>query len=91
MSLKKETRYANFKDLSKYKNAVCSAKSYAEIKREYEEKLSAKDAREEEIMLGLRTYKGVKEEIMPPVAHSLESISSEKTAAFRSIARVWRL
>ena len=23
-------------------------------------------------MLGLRTYKGVKEEIMPPVSHSLE-------------------
>ena len=72
MPLKKETRYANFKDLSKYKNTVCSAKFYAEIKREYEEKLSTKDAREEEIMLGLRTYKGVKEEIMPPVAHSLE-------------------
>ena len=70
--LKEQTRFANFKDLTKYKNAVNGAQSYVKIEREYEETLSLKGALEEEIMLGLRTYKGVKEEIMPPVAQPLE-------------------
>lgn len=76
--LENQVRFANFKNLDKYKNAVESAKSYAEICREYEEILDEKSAFEEEIMLALRTKKGVKAERMPTIPAELERFFERK-------------
>lgn len=76
--IENQVRFANFKNLDKYKNAVESAKSYAEICREYEEKLDEKSAFEEEIMLALRTKKGVKAERMPTIPAELERFFERK-------------
>lgn len=65
--LENEVRFSDFRNLSEYKNAVWSAQSFWDIRRETEEKLSSKDALQEEIMLGLRTFTGVREEIMPQI------------------------
>lgn len=76
--IENQVRFANFKNLDKYKNAVESAKSYAEICREYEEKLDEKSAFAEEIMLALRTKKGVKAERMPTIPAELERFFERK-------------
>lgn len=76
--LENQVRFANCKNLDEYKNAVKSAKSYAEICREYEENLDEKSAYEEEIMLALRTKKGVKAERMPSVPDELERFFDRK-------------
>ena len=76
--LENQVRFANFKNLDKYEIAVKSAKSYAEICREYEENLDEKSAYEEEIMLALRTKKGVKAERMPSVPDELERFFERK-------------
>lgn len=77
-SLENQVRFANFKNLDEYKNAVKSAKSYAGICREYEENLDEKSAYEEDIMLALRTKKGVKAERMPSVPDELERFFDRK-------------
>lgn len=76
--LENQVRFANFKNLDKYINAIESAKSYVEICREYEEILDEKSVREEEIMLALRTKKGVKAERMPSVPDNLERYFERK-------------
>ncbi len=76
--LETQVRFANFKNLDKYKNAVESAKSYAEMCREYEESLDEKSVYAEEIMLALRTKRGVKAERMPNVPQNLERFFQRK-------------
>ncbi len=76
--LDNQVRFANFKNLDKYKNAVKSAKSYAKICREYEENLDEKSAYEEEVMLALRTSKGIQAERMPRVPQNLEIFFERK-------------
>ncbi len=76
--LETQVRFANFKNLDKYKNVVESAKSYAEMCRECEENLDEKSAYAEEIMLALRTKKGVKAERMPSVPVKLKRFFEEK-------------
>ena len=76
--LENQVRFANFKNLDKYKTAVESTKFYAKICREYEENLDEKSAYEEEIMLALRTKKGVKAERMPSVPAELKRFFDRK-------------
>ncbi len=76
--LETQVRFANFKNLDKYKNAVESAKSYAVMCREYEESLDEKSVYAEEIMLALRTKRGVKAERMPNVPQNLERFFQRK-------------
>ncbi len=77
-SLENQVRFANFKNLDKYKNAVESAKSYVQMCREYEENIDDKSVYEEEIMLALRTKKGIKAERMPNVPQNLEKFFERK-------------
>lgn len=56
---KYEVRYSNFRNFDEYLTAVESAKEYDNINRDEHEILSEKDIKNEQIMLGLRTLKGV--------------------------------
>lgn len=69
----RERRYANFSALSEYIEAVSSANEYGEIKRAGIEELSSKDIKNEYIMLGLRTTRGVQQEYLPNIPSELES------------------
>lgn len=81
-----QVRYANFRLLSDYKNAVESANTYDEICRDFCEYLTEKDVNEEEIMLALRTNKGIKEELLPLVPQNLEKYFERKNG-YASLTR----
>ena len=81
-----QVRYANFRSLSDYKNAVESANTYDEICRDFCEYLTEKDVNEEEIMLALRTNKGIKEELLPHVPQNLEKYFERKNG-YASLTR----
>ena len=81
-----QVRYANFRSLSDYKNAVESANTYDEICRDFCEYLTEKDVNEEEIMLALRTNKGIKEELLPLVPQNLEKYFERKNG-YASLTR----
>lgn len=81
-----QVRYANFRSLSDYKNAVESANTYDEICRDFCEYLTGKDVKEEEIMLALRTNKGIKEELLPLVPQNLEKYFERKNG-YASLTR----
>lgn len=55
----KQIRYSNFCDIKKYLENVNSAKDFAAIERDEYEVLSQKDIYNEQVMLGLRTKRGI--------------------------------
>ncbi len=59
-----ETRYSNFCNITDYLSAVNNAENYTEILRDEREILSEKDIYNEQIILGLRTVKGVKSNLL---------------------------
>ncbi len=63
---KKQIRVSNFKSLSEYESAICSArdKSYFDIERDESVILDEKDVKNEQIMLGLRTSQGVEKSLL---------------------------
>lgn len=76
--LKNQTRFANFRSLNEYEKAVNYAKTYADINRDFCEYLTEKDVKEEEIMLALRTKRGVKSEMLPNIGDNLEKFFERK-------------
>lgn len=75
---KYEVRYSNFKDLSTYLTAVENAKGYDDINRDEHEILSEKDIKNEQIMLGLRTLKGVESSLLN-LPQNLKSFFEEES------------
>ena len=63
-----------------------SANTYDEICRDFCEYLTGKDVKEEEIMLALRTNKGIKEELLPLVPKNLEKYFERKNG-YASLTR----
>lgn len=62
--LEYQTRYANSCGLKEYMNALDSASDYRGIQRSEREYLSKKDVKNERIMLGLRTTRGVESSLL---------------------------
>lgn len=59
LPLETQERFANVRGVDEYINCIENASEYSAIKRTDREYLSAKDVKNEQIMLGLRTTKGV--------------------------------
>ena len=64
--------------MNEYEKAVNCAKTYADINRDFCEYLTEKDVKEEEIMLALRTKRGVKSEMLPNIGDNLEKFFERK-------------
>lgn len=71
--LESETRYANLSPLDEYIAAVANIKDYKDIARESVETLTQKDVKNEKIMLGLRTVKGVEKSLLHNVPDRLSA------------------
>lgn len=72
-ALEMQTRYANVRSIDKYVSALENANAYADILKEQIEYLSKKDERNEQIMLGLRTTKGVRRELLGSLPKRLQA------------------
>lgn len=81
-----EQRYCNFCSLNDYKKAVENADDFWKIARDETQILTQKDIRNERIMLGLRTQKGVKECDMLKVPQNLE-IFFKREGGYVSLTR----
>lgn len=78
-SLIGSVRFSNYSGMTDYLSSVSSAETYDDIKRENVIKLSRKDITDEEIMLGLRTMRGVRKEIVEKrISERHESFFTEK-------------
>ncbi|MCQ2409448.1 MAG: radical SAM family heme chaperone HemW [Clostridia bacterium] len=78
-SLIGNVRFSNFSSMDKYTESVSGADSFDKIRRENVIKLSKKDIKDEEIMLGLRTMRGVRKEIIEKrISERLRPFFTEK-------------
>lgn len=69
LPLEKQERFANVRGVDEYINNVESASEYSAVKRTDREYLSAKDVKNEQIMLGLRTTRGVESSLLDVPQH----------------------
>lgn len=69
LPLEKQERFANVKGVDEYIDNVESASEYSAVKRTDREYLSAKDVKNEQIMLGLRTTRGVESSLLDVPQH----------------------